>query len=60
MTFEDQLLEQAQKELEATQKLCSDSTKMFSGIKKAFGMSSSSSSNKVNEVIKIFTLIFLF
>jgi len=49
MTFEDQLLEQAQKELEATQKLCSDSTKMFSGIKKAFGMSSSNSSNKVNE-----------
>lgn len=49
LTFEDQLLEQAQKELEATEKLCTDQTKMFSGLKKAFGMSKSSSANKLLE-----------
>ncbi len=49
MTFEDQLLEQAQKDLEATEKLCTDQTKIFTGLKKAFGMSSSSSSNKLEK-----------
>ena len=47
MTFEDALLDRAQKELEATEKLCSDPTKKFS-LKKAFGLSSSSSANKLS------------
>ena len=52
MTFEDNLLDKAQKELEATEKLCSDSTKKFS-IKKAFGLSSSSSSTKLDNLSDI-------
>lgn len=50
LTFEDPLLEQAQKEIEATEKLCTDQTKMFKGLKKAFGISSKSSSNLEKEV----------
>ncbi|CAF0703105.1 unnamed protein product [Brachionus calyciflorus] len=46
MTFEDQQLEIAQKNIENTEKLCSESTKMFSSLKKAFKFSSSSSLNK--------------
>ncbi len=56
MTFEDQLLEQAQKDLEATEKLCTDQTKMFSGLKKAFGMSTSSSSNKLEKEVNALVL----
>jgi len=41
MTFEDASFEKAQKELEATEKLCSESAKKFS-IKKAFGLNNSS------------------
>jgi hypothetical protein len=52
MTFEDALLDRAQKELEATEKLCSDPTKKFS-LKKAFGLSSSSSANKLSTREKI-------
>jgi hypothetical protein len=48
MTFEDPLLDKAQKDIESTEKLCSNQTKMFSSIKKAFGISSSSSSNQLN------------
>lgn len=44
MTFDEQSLEQAQKELESTEKLCSSSSKTFSSFKKVFGSSSSSSS----------------
>lgn len=51
ITFEDPLLEKSQKQLEATEKLCTDQTKMFKGLKKAFGMSSSSSSNNLDENI---------
>ena len=50
MTFEDNLLEKAQKDIEATEKLCSGSTKMFSSLKKAFGMPSSSSSNSISVI----------
>jgi hypothetical protein len=42
MTFEDASFERAQKELEATEKLCSESAKKFS-IKKAFGINNSTS-----------------
>ncbi len=49
MTFEDALLDRAQKELEATEKLCSDPTKKFS-LKKAFGLSTSSSANKLSNL----------
>jgi len=52
MTFEDALLDRAQKELEATEKLCSDPTKKFS-LKKAFGLSSSSSANKLSNLTDI-------
>ena len=52
LTFEDQLLEKATKDIESTEKLCSESTKMFSSLKKAFGMSSSSSSNSLNKSSK--------
>ena len=52
MTFEDALLDKAQKELEATEKLCMDTTKKFS-IKKVFGMSSSSSGNKLDNLTNI-------
>jgi hypothetical protein len=45
MTFEEPLLDKAQKELESTQKLCSEHKKMLSSIKKAFSSSSSSSKN---------------
>lgn len=45
MTFEDQLLDKAQKDIEATEKLCTESTKMFSSLKKALKLSSSSNSN---------------
>lgn len=51
MTFEDQLLEQAQKELEITQKLCSGETKSSKSLKKAFGMSSSSSGTKLSDEV---------
>jgi hypothetical protein len=48
LTFEDQLLDKAVKDVEATEKLCSDqSTKVLSSLRKAFGMSSSSSSNSL-------------
>ena len=50
MTFEDQLLEIAQKNIENTEKLCSESTKMFSSLKKAFKFSSSSSLYKQSQV----------
>lgn len=45
LTFEDQLLEKAQKDLENTEKLCTNSSGMFSSLKKAFKISSSSSSS---------------
>lgn len=53
MTFEDPLLEKAQKDIENTEKLCSESTKMFSSFKKAFGISSSSSSSS----LKVYCLL---
>ncbi len=56
LTFEDQLLEKAAKDIEATEKLCSEpSTKMFSSLRKAFGMSSSSSSNSIGASSKLKT-----
>ncbi len=47
MTFEDQLLDKAQKDIEATEKLCTESSsassaKRLSSLKKAFGLSSNS------------------
>lgn len=48
MTFEEPLLEKAQKDIDATEKLCSTQTKKFSTFKKAFGISSSSSSNQLS------------
>ena len=51
MTFEEQLLEQAQKDLEATEKMCTESSKMFSSLKKAFGISSSQSSNQLKQQV---------
>ncbi len=57
MTFEEQLLEQAQKDLENTEKICTDSTKIVSSFKKAFGLSTSSSSGQLNkQVKKIFSI----
>lgn len=53
MTFEDPLLDKAQKDIDATEKLCSNQTKMFSSFKKAFGISSSSSSNQLNNHINV-------
>lgn len=49
LTFEDHLLDKAQKDVEATEKLCSDTTKKFS-LKKAFGFPSSSSSHSILNV----------
>ena len=50
ITFEEPLLEKSQKELESTEKLCSDQTKMFKGLKKAFGMSSSTSATTITNL----------
>ena len=57
MTFEEPLLEKAQKDIDATEKLCSTQTKKFSTFKKAFGISSSSSSNQLSNQQVCFDLI---
>ena len=43
MTFEEPLLEQAQKDLENLEKTCTENKKALSSFKKALGLSSSSS-----------------
>ncbi|RNA32985.1 tetratricopeptide repeat 39C-like [Brachionus plicatilis] len=50
LTFEDHLLEAAHKNIENTQKLCTESTKMFSSFKKAFKISNHS--NKAPDMPK--------
>lgn len=45
MSFEDHLLDQASKNLEITERLCSNNNKMLSSMKKLFGISKSNSSN---------------
>jgi hypothetical protein len=54
MTFEDSLLDKAQKDLESTEKLCAQASgKVMSSLKKAFGISSSASLNKLNQKVII-------
>lgn len=45
MSFEEAALEKASAELEMTIKLCSSSNKMLSSLKKAFGLTKSTSSS---------------
>jgi hypothetical protein len=53
MTFEDSLLDKAQKDLESTEKLCAQSNgKVMGSLRKALGISSSSSLNKLNQKVK--------
>jgi hypothetical protein len=52
MTFEDALLDKAQKDIENTEKLCSDQHAKKFSFKKAFGMSKNDKHDKHDKQVK--------
>ena len=53
MTFEGHLLDQAEKELENCEKLCTESSKIVISLKKIFGFSLPTSSTFIKDQVKL-------